>query len=394
MPTGKREVMTGLDRLEKLWPKDLKDARVGLVAHPASVNRRLEHAIDVFRWSKKFRLAALFGPQHGIHGQTQDNMIEWEGFRDPASGLQVYSLYGKVRKPAHSMLEHCDVLAIDLLRMSGADTTLVWTMDLCMQACRETGKTVIVLDRPNPIGGRLIEGPVLDPGYASFVGLKPLPVRHGMTIAEIGSYLHETYYPDLDFRVIPMQGWKRAMWFNDTKLPWVIPSPNMPTLDTALVYPGMCLFEGTNISEGRGTTRPFETFGAPFIRPEAVMNILREFKLPGVKFRPIHFQPTFQKHSGLFCGGTQIHVTDREKFRPFKTAVAILKAIHNTYPRDFKWKEPPYEYEEVNMPIDILAGSDRLRKDIESWKDLDEMEQWWKEETKAFEKIRKKFLLY
>jgi uncharacterized protein YbbC (DUF1343 family) len=394
MPTKKNEVLTGLDRVEKLWHKDLKDARVGLVSHPASVNRVLEHAIDIFRWSRKFRLSVLFGPQHGILGQTQDNMVEWEGFRDPASGLQVYSLYGKTRKPAHSMLEHCDVLAIDLQDVGSRYYTFIWTMDLCMQACQEAGKTVVVLDRPNPIGGRLTEGPMLDPGYASFVGLKPLPVRHGMTIAEIGNYLHQTYYPDLDFRVIPMQGWKRTMWFDDTKLPWIIPSPNMPTLDTALVYPGMCLFEGTNISEGRGTTRPFEIFGAPFIHPETVVKLLRDFKLPGVKFRPTHFQPTFQKHSGLCCGGVQIHVIDREKFRPFKTGVAILKAIHNTYPRDFKWKEPPYEYEEVHMPIDILAGSDRLRKDIESWKDLDEMEKWWKEETKAFEKTRRKFLLY
>ncbi len=223
-------------------------------------------------------------------------------------------------------------LAIDLQDVGSRYYTFIWTMDHCMQACQEAGKAVIVLDRPNPLGGRLVEGPVLDPGYASFVGLKPLPVRHGMTIAEIGNYLHKTFYPDLDFRVMPMQGWKRAMWFDDTKLPWIIPSPNMPTLDTALVYPGMCLFEGTNISEGRGTTRPFEIFGAPFIHAETVVSVLREFRLPGVSFRPHSFQPTFQKHAGLLCGGAQIHVTDREKFKPFKTGVAILKAIHNTYP--------------------------------------------------------------
>jgi len=390
----KSAVLTGLDLVEKLWPKDLKGARVGLVAHPASVDSRLEHAVNLFRWSKKFRLAAVFGPQHGIHGQTQDNMVEWEGFRDPASGLPVYSLYGKVRKPTHSMLEHCDVVAVDLQDVGSRYYTFIWTMDHCMQACCSAGKAVIVLDRPNPLGGRMIEGPLLDPEYASFVGLKPLPVRHGMTIAEIGTYLHRTFYPDLDFRVLPMRGWKRTMWFDDTKLPWIIPSPNMPTPDTAAVYPGMCLFEGTNLSEGRGTTRPFEIFGAPFIHSETIVSVLREFKLPGVSFRPHSFQPTFQKHAGLACGGAQIHVTDREKFRPFKTGVAILKAVHNTYPRDFKWKEPPYEYEEVKLPIDILAGTDRLRKDIEAWKDLDEMEAWWKEETKAFEKIRKKYLLY
>jgi uncharacterized protein YbbC (DUF1343 family) len=394
MPTRRKSTAIGLDLVDKLWPRDLKSARVGLVAHPASVNRRFEHAVDVFRWSKKFRLSALFGPQHGIHGQTQDNMIEWEGFHDPSSGLPVFSLYGKVRKPAPSMLEHCDVLAVDMQDVGSRYYTFIWTMDLCMQACLEAEKPVVVLDRPNPLGGRTTEGPVLDARYASFVGLKPLPIRHGMTIAEIARYLHRSFYPDLDLRVIPMQGWKRALWFDDTGLPWVIPSPNMPTLDTALVYPGMCLFEGTNISEGRGTTRPFELFGAPFIHGETIVKRLREFKLPGVSFRPLHFQPTFQKHAGHLCGGAQIHVTDRGKFKPFKTGVAILKAIHNTYPRDFKWKEPPYEYEEVNLPIDILAGTDRLRKDIESWKDLGEMESWWKEEAKAFEKIRKKYLLY
>jgi uncharacterized protein YbbC (DUF1343 family) len=394
MSTRQNKVLTGLDLVDQHWPKDLQGARVGLAAHPASVNRRFEHAIDVFRWTKKFRLSALFGPQHGIHGQTQDNMIEWEGFRDPASGLPVFSLYGQVRKPVHSMLEHCDVLAIDFQDVGSRYYTFIWTMDLCMQACRETGKTVIVLDRPNPISGRLVEGPVLDPAYASFVGLKPLPVRHGMTIAEIGGYLHQRYYPNLDFRVLPMRGWKRSQWFNDTMLPWIIPSPNMPTLDTALVYPGMCLVEGTNVSEGRGTTRPFEIFGAPFIHSATIINVLKEFKLPGVVFRPVHFQPTFQKHAHALCGGAQIHVTNREKFQPFKTGVAILKAIHNTYPRDFRWKEPPYEYEEVNLPIDILAGSDKLRKDIESWKDLDAMAKWWRGEAKEFEKVRRKFLLY
>ena len=215
-----------------------------------------------------------------------------------------------------------------------------------------------------------------------------------MTMGEIGSYLQASFYPGLDYRVIRMQGWKRKMWFDQTGLPWVMPSPNMPTLDTALVYPGMCLFEATNVSEGRGTTRPFELFGAPFIHPETIVSVLKEFKLSGVVFRPLSFQPTFQKHAGLLCGGAQIHVTDRQKFRPFKTGVAVLKAIHNTYPRDFKWNEPPYEYDEVNLPIDILSGSDQLRKDIETWKDLDEMETWWQEDARAFDKIRKTFLHY
>ncbi len=394
MPPKSRSVFTGLDRIESLWPRDLKAARVGLVAHPASISGRLEHAKDVLRRSKKIRLTALFGPQHGIHGQTQDNMVEWEGFRDPDTGLPVYSLYGKTRKPRSEMLADIDALAIDLQDVGSRYYTFIWTLDLCMQACTETGKAVVVLDRPNPVGGRITEGPVLDPEYASFVGLRPLPVRHGMTIGEIGLSLRDRFYPGLDFTVVPMEGWKRTKWFDGTGLPWVLPSPNMPTLETALVYPGMCLLEGTGISEGRGTTRPFEIFGAPFIHPETLLKMLREFKLPGVAFRPLHFQPTFQKHAGTVCGGAQIHVIDRERFKPFKTGVAILKAIHNTYPREFAWKQPPYEYEEVKLPIDILAGTDRLRKDIEAWAELKDMEAWWKEEARAFEKVRKKYLIY
>jgi uncharacterized protein YbbC (DUF1343 family) len=394
MPVKNAATRTGLDLLDKSWPKDLRGARVGLVVHPASINVRLDHALPVARASRKFRLAALFGPQHGILGQTQDNMIEWEGFQDPATGLPVYSLYGKARKPLPQMLRDVDVLVIDMQDVGSRYYTFIWTLDLCMQACREEGKAVVILDRPNPLGGHITEGPVLEPEYASFVGLRPLPVRHGMTIGEVGNYLRGAFYPDLDHRVIPMQGWKRTMWFDRTGLPWAMPSPNMPTPDTALVYPGMCLLEGTNLSEGRGTTRPFELFGAPYIEAEAVVKVLREFRLPGVAFRPLTFQPTFQKHAGLLCGGAQIHVTDREKFRPFKTGVAVLKAVHNTYPRDFAWKQPPYEYEEIKLPIDILAGTDRLRKEIESWKALDEMEKWWKEELKAFEKIRKEYLIY
>jgi uncharacterized protein YbbC (DUF1343 family) len=394
MPTRKKGTSTGLDMIERHWPGDLKGAHVGLVVHPASVNNRLEHAVPIFGRSKKFRLTTLFGPQHGIFGQTQDNMVEWDGFRDPATGLPVYSLYGATRKPGTGMLSDVDVLVVDLQDVGSRYYTFIWTLELCMEACNDAGKTIVVLDRPNPLNGQSVEGPMLKPDFSSFVGLRPVPVRHGMTVGEVGAYLQASFHPGLNYRVIAMHGWKRKMWFDHTGLPWVMPSPNMPTPDTALVYPGMCLFEATNVSEGRGTTRPFEIFGAPFIRPETIVNVLREFKLPGVLFRPLSFQPTFQKHAGLLCGGAQIHVVDRQKFRPFKTGVAVLKAIHNTYPREFRWKEPPYEYEEVNLPIDILAGSDRLRKDIESWKDLDEMEVWWREETRAFEKIRKTFLLY
>ena len=387
-------VLTGLDRLEKAWPKELKDLCVGLLAHPASVNRKLEHSLNVFLKSKKFQLKALFGPQHGIRGETQDNMVEWEGFLDAQTGLPVYSLYGHKRKPETEMLKDIDVLAIDLQDVGSRYYTFIWTMELCMQACLECNKSVIVLDRPNPLGGLAIEGAVLDMSYASFVGQRSLPIRHGMTAGEIANYFKNEFYPSLNLHVIKMQGWKRNMWFDQTKLPWVMPSPNMPTLDTAIVYPGMCLLEGTNLSEGRGTTRPFEIFGAPFIEPDILIKRLREFKLSGVVFRPMSFFPTFQKHAGKLCGGAQIHVIDRNKFKPFKTGAAILKAVRNLYPEQFRWKEPPYEYETKKMPIDILAGTDRLRKDIEKGESLKNMESWWYSETKTLEKTRRKYLLY
>jgi len=402
-------IKCGLDFFERKWPQKLKDSRVGLLVHPASVNRTLKHAVDIFLKysyhtsakedhiikSKKFELKALFGPQHGIRGETQDNMIEWEGFHDRQTGLPIYSLYGKTRKPDPSMMKNIDVMVIDLQDIGSRYYTFIWTMELCMQACMESHKSVVILDRPNPIGGHITEGPVLDRAFASFVGQHPVPVRHGMTIGEIGKYLHSEYYPSLDFHIIPMQGWERKMWFDGTGLPWVMPSPNMPTLETAIVFPGMCLLEGTNISEGRGTTRPFEIFGAPFINPDLLVDRLNEYKLSGVMFRPMYFQPTFQKHAGRLCGGAQIHIRNRRRFKPFKTGVTILKTIHDLYPEHFSWKQPPYEYETKKMPIDILAGTDRLRKNIESGETLDRMEAWWQEECMQFNKnIRKKYLLY
>jgi len=322
-------------------------------------------------------------------------MVEWEGFRDRLTALPVYSLYGACRKPDGAMLEDIDVLVADLQDVGARYYTFIWTLSLCMEACLAHSKAVVILDRPNPIGGLLTEGPVLDPAYASFVGLRPLPVRHGMTIGEIASFFAEAFYTGLRCHVIRAEGWRRSLWFEDCGLPWVLPSPNMPTPDTAAVYPGMCLLEGTLLSEGRGTTRPFEIFGAPFIEPERLVSHLTSFRLPGVVFRPLHFEPTFQKHAGRLCGGAQLHVTDRKRFKPFKTGVAILKAVHELYPRERLWKSPPYEYETIKMPIDILAGTDRLRLDIEERRGLDEMESWWRHECSRFNKdVRRRHLLY
>jgi uncharacterized protein YbbC (DUF1343 family) len=388
-------VQTGLDIFEKKLPGRLKGSRAGLLVHPASVNRMLTHASGLLMKSKKLELKAFFGPQHGIRGETQDNMIEWKGFADKRTGLPVYSLYSNARKPEPSMLKDIDVMIIDMQDIGSRYYTFIWTAELCMQACLETGKSVVILDRPNPLGGKRMEGTVLDMNYVSFVGQRPLPVRHGMTIGEICSYFKNEFYTGLDFHIIPMRGWDRKMWFDQTGLPWVLPSPNMPALDTAIVYPGMCLLEGTILSEGRGTTRPFEIFGAPFIEPDTIVKRLDEFGLPGVIFRPLYFQPTFQKHSGKLCGGAQIHVTNRDKFKPFKTGIAVLKAVHGLYPEYKLWKEPPYEYEQIKMPIDIIAGTDRIRKDIEAGERLNIMEDWWQEQCIRFQKnIRRRFLIY
>jgi uncharacterized protein YbbC (DUF1343 family) len=388
-------VSTGIELIRKEWPKTLRGSRVGLLVHPASVNRRLVHTIDILLGFRGIELRSLFGPQHGIFGETQDNMVEWRGFRDKKTGLMVYSLYGRVRMPEKRMLRDIDVMIIDLQDVGSRYYTYIWTMSLCMQRCEEMGRSVVVLDRPNPISGEMIEGPVLEDGYSSFVGLKPLPVRHGMTIGEIAMYLKGEFYPSLDLHVIPMKGWKRDMWFDMIDLPWVMPSPNMPTLTTATVYPGMCLLEGTNLSEGRGTTRPFEVFGAPFIEPERLVKRLNEYTLEGAIFMPLYFKPTFQKYAGRLCGGAQIHVTDRRRFRPFKTAVAIIKVIHELYPERFRWKRPPYEYETERLPIDILAGTDRLRKDIENDRPFREMVQWWVEGCRRFNREKRKgYLIY
>jgi uncharacterized protein YbbC (DUF1343 family) len=283
-------------------------------------------------------------------------MVEWKSYEHPRLHIPVYSLYGDHREPTAEMLEGLDVLLVDLQDVGSRYYTFVWTLYLSMRACERCGIAVVVLNRPNPINGVTTEGPVLEPNYKSFVGMHPIPVRHGRTIGELAQQFRDETFPNCELFVLPMKNWERAMWFDQTGLPWVMPSPNMPTLETATVYPGMCLFEGTNISEGRGTTRPFEIFGAPFIDAEKLCAELNGLKLPGVFFRENYFQPTFQKFSGQLCGGAQIHVIDRERFQPFRVGVELIKHIRNTYPENFQWKQPPYEYEREKLPIEILLG--------------------------------------
>lgn len=389
------KVKVGIENLRSEMPSRLKNLSFGVLVHPASVDSKLQHTVDILM-KDGFRITALLGPQHGIRGETQDNMVEWEGFTDAKTRLPVFSLYGKHRKPTTEMLSHFDCLMVDLQDVGARYYTFIWTMDLAMSACAQIGMPVVVLDRPNPINGVSVQGNVMeDMNFSSFVGLKPLPVRHAMTIGEIACYLKDVYYPSLDLSIIKMKGWRRELWFDQTNLSWVMPSPNMPTLDTATVYPGQCLLEGTNLSEGRGTTRPFEIFGAPFIDPDRLVSRLKDYRLKGVVFRPLYFIPTFQKHAGLLCGGAQIHVIDRKAFRPFKTSVAILKAVRELYPEERLWRDPPYEYEYEKLPIDILAGSDNLRLGIDKGKALREMEHDWQLQCERFNRLyRTKYLLY
>ena len=347
-----------LDHLGELWPKKLRGTRLGALLHPASVSSRLEHASRILerREGDLFRLAAFFGPQHGFLGQTQDNMVEWTSYEHPRWRIPVYSLYGEHREPTVAMLQGLDVLLVDLQDIGARYYTFIWTMYLCMRACEQNGIAVVVLDRPNPISGVTIEGPVLDLVYKSFVGLHSIPVRHGKTIGELAQQFRDEAFPKCRLWILPMKNWNRQMWFDQTGLPWIMPSPNMPTLETATVYPGMCLLEGTNISEGRGTTRPFEIFGAPFIDAEGLCSELNALNLPGVFFRENYFQPTFHKFAGELCGGAQIHVTDRNAFSPFRTGIEVIRCIRKLYPCQFAWKQPPYEYEYEKMPIEILLG--------------------------------------
>jgi uncharacterized protein YbbC (DUF1343 family) len=368
--------------------------RVGLIVHPASIDSHFRHTADLFHQRPEINLTALLGPQHGIRGETQDNMIEWQSFRDSTTGLPAYSLYGETRKPTAEMLSNVDVIVCDVQDVGTRVYTFIYTMALAMEAAAEFGKRLVVLDRPNPINGNQIEGGIHEPEFRSFVGMYPLPMRHGMTIGELALMFNREFMIGCNLEVVPMEGWSRRIWHDETSLPWVLPSPNIPTLDTATVYPGSVIVEGTEVSEGRGTTRPFEIIGAPYIDPRVLVAKLDETNLPGVVFRPLHFQPTFHKFSGAICGGIQIHVTNRDLFKPVLTGVAIIRTINELYPNKFTWKEPPYEYVYDKLPFDVITGTSRLREQVERGDSAAQIEQTWNEGVSAFEKLRTPYLLY
>lgn len=386
-------MLTGLGNFVANPRRDLLGPPLGLIVHPASVTADLIPSVDALR-KAGCDIAALFGPQHGARGEKQDNMVESEPFIDPQTGVPAHSLYGEVRRPTPEMLDGLDALIFDLQDVGVRVYTFIWTMTLAMEACRDAGLRFVVLDRPNPIGGTLREGPVLQPGFESFVGLHPIPLRHGLTVGEMAQLANAHFGIGCELDVVPCDGWERGMWFDGTGLPFVPSSPNLPTLDSCTVYPGMVLLEGTNLSEGRGTTRPFETFGAPFLEAHALAEKLQDQGLPGVQFRACHFEPTFQKHAGARCGGAQIHVTDRATFEPVRTAVTILQQAKALAPADFSWRDPPYEYETEKKPIDILWGSDALREGIDAGITADAILAGVGDEMRAFEELVEQYLLY
>ena len=372
----------------------LDGARVGLIVNPASINSRFAHAADLFYRERRIKLAALFGPQHGIRGETQDNMIEWQTFTDERTGLPAFSLYGENRKPTPEMLSDLDALVFDVQDVGTRVYTFIYTMALAMEAAGERGLKFIVLDRPNPINGLNVEGNIHKAEFRSFVGMYPIPMRHGMTAGELAMMFNSEFGVTCELEVIKMEGWRRGMFYEDTQLPWVMPSPNIPTVDTAVVFPGSVMIEGTNISEGRGTTRPFEIIGAPFIDSYGLVEELGKESLPGVIFRPMHFQPTFQKFSGEICGGIQIHVTNRDQFKPVATGVGVTSAIKRLYPESFRWKQPPYEYVYDRLPFDVITGTSGLREQIESGVSVAEIEASWQEGISDFLARRESYLLY
>jgi len=379
--------------------------RVGVLCHPASVAADLTHIVDRLI-EAGVRPTRLFGPEHGVRGEAQD-MIGVDGETDRRTGIPVTSLYGSSFEslaPPAAALADVDVLLIDLQDVGSRYYTYVWTMALAIEAAARAGVAVVVLDRPNPLGGAGIESGPVRPGYESFVGLGAVAVRHGMTAGEIalmvragmswGRLARFAQPIDCDLTVVSMKGWRRSMDFDDTGLPWVMPSPNMPTLDTAFVYPGLCLVEGTNMSEGRGTTRPFEIVGAPYIDGYRLAEALERRQLPGVRFRPLSFFPTFHKFARRSCGGVQLHVTDRASFRPYRTGVALLHAVRQQAPRDFAWRTEPYEFVSHPPAIDLLTGGDAVRTGIDAGRSYDELEAGFAPFEREFAEHRRPFLLY
>ena len=390
------EVLPGLEVLRESRFRSLRGLRVGLVCNPTAVDRRLRHAADCLAEAQGVRLAALFGPEHGVRGDAQ-YMAAVSDERDPHTGLPAYSLYGRSAdslRPSREQLEGLDALCFDVQDVGTRYYTYQATMLYCMEAASEAGLRFVVLDRPNPLGGEAVEGPGLRPGFESFCGRHDLAVRHGLTVGELALLFRAERHLDLDLEVVPCRGWRRTAPFGELGLPWILPSPNMPTAETALVYPGMCLLEGTNLSEGRGTTRPFQVFGAPWLEADRLAARLSALRLPGVRFRPVHFVPMWDKHGGSACHGAELVVHDASAFRPFRTGLACLVEARAQAPGRFAWRTEPYEFVEAVLAFDLLCGSDRERRAIEAGATAAEMARAFAPEERAFSRRRRPYLRY
>ncbi len=380
-------VAIGLENCRASPPDVLIGARFGLLVNQASVDYRFRYAHDLLDEAFPSQLAALFSPQHGLWSEDQDNMVETPHGHHPRLRVPIHSLYAESRKPTADSLEGLDCLVVDLQDVGTRVYTYIWTLSYCLEACAERGIPVVVLDRPNPLGGRYVEGPRLDHSYASFVGRASIPMAHGLTIGEMARYLSAAMGLGATVQVVPMTGWRRNMAYHETGRRWIPASPNLPRIEGVLVYPGMVLVEGTNLSEGRGTTTPFEVIGAPFIDAYAFVDALDDWALPGVAYRPLSFKPTFQKWQDQTCGGVYFHIVDEKAYRPYRTAVVLLGCLRQLYPKEFQWLMPPYEYEQEKMPIDILSGGSELRESLDrgltkrTLEDLTVLDEvgWWKE---------------
>ncbi|WP_339138354.1 MAG: DUF1343 domain-containing protein [Candidatus Electrothrix sp. GW3-4] len=387
-------ITIGIEHLIADPPASFAGKRLALLCNQASTDRHFRHSRDLIMQAFPGQLTCLFSPQHGFFSEKQDNMIESDHAKDTTSGVPIFSLYGEKRKPTAAMFEHFDILLIDLQDVGTRVYTFIWTVVYCLQRAAETGKKVVVLDRPNPVGGQLVEGNLLKPKFRSFVGLYEIPMQHGLTMGELALLCNREMGIDAELEIIRMQGWQREMFFVDTGFPWVFPSPNMPSPLTALVYPGQVIWEGTNISEGRGTTLPFELAGAPFVNPAQVLEHLSRIDLPGCVLRPLVFEPTSGKWANQACAGFHLHVTEPPAFRSYRLSLALFQALFHLYPGEFAYKQPPYEYEYDLLPMDLIFGDQKVRNALEEGENIIELERSWQAELKEFDALRHSVFLY
>jgi beta-N-acetylhexosaminidase len=381
-------VRNGVDVLLDDPSTILGEASVGLITNPTGVTLELYSTFDTFHEHPGINLVAVFGPEHGARGDVQD-ALPVESQVDDSTSIPVYSLYGEVRKPTAEMLERVELLVFDIQDVGARFYTYASTLTHALEAAEEHGRGIVVLDRPNPINGVAVEGNIPEPGFESFVGLHPVPIRHGLTIGELALLANEGIGAEL--RVVPMNGWNREMWFDETGLPWVQPSSNIPTIETATVYPGTCFFEGVNVSEGRGTTRPFEYIGAPWIDARAWASNLNMLGLDGIAFRPCHFTPTFDKYQGELCGGVQLHVTDWGTFKPVDAGLHMLATCIDLWPQEHQWRPPSYS---KRLHFDHLAGTDKIRNALIEGVSVDDIVKGWGGDLASYMERREDFLLY